>query len=62
MQYVDTERTDEIDAYGYSPNSIHTFTGHLVPKEEEKTSIARAFLVGNHTLINIKERINSSPD
>ncbi|KOX67449.1 Spondin-2 [Melipona quadrifasciata] len=50
-----------MDADGDSPNSLHSFTGPQVP-QGEGTSIARAFLDGNHTLISIMARINPSPD
>lgn len=59
--YVETGRTDGMDADGDSPNSLHSFTGPPVP-QGEGTSIARAFLDGNHTLISIMARINPSPD
>ncbi|KAK1125140.1 hypothetical protein K0M31_006480 [Melipona bicolor] len=50
-----------MDADGDSPSSLHSFTGPQVP-QGEGTSIARAFLDGNHTLISIMARINPSPD
>nr|XP_012136222.1 PREDICTED: uncharacterized protein LOC100877354 isoform X2 [Megachile rotundata] len=59
--YVETGRTDGLDADGDSPNSLHSFTGPPVP-QGEGSSIARAFLDGNHTLISIMARINPSPD
>ncbi|OAD58111.1 Spondin-2 [Eufriesea mexicana] len=59
--YVETGRTDGLDADGDSPNSLHSFTGPPVP-QGEGTSVARAFLDGNHTLISIMARINPSPD
>ncbi|KAK9298664.1 hypothetical protein QLX08_008084 [Tetragonisca angustula] len=59
--YVETGRTDGMDADGDSPSSLHSFTGPPVP-QGEGTSIARAFLDGNHTLISIMARINPSPD
>lgn len=58
---METGRTDGMDADGDSPNSLHSFTGPPVP-QGEGTSIARAFLDGNHTLISIMARINPSPD
>ncbi|XP_033341104.1 spondin-1 [Megalopta genalis] len=59
--YVETGRTDGLDADGDSPNSLHSFAGPPVP-QGEGTSISRAFLDGNHTLISIMSRINPSPD
>ncbi|KAG7190570.1 hypothetical protein KM043_006662 [Ampulex compressa] len=59
--YVETGRTDNLDTGGDSPNALHSFTGPPVP-QGEGTSIARAFLDGNHTLISIMARINPSPD
>lgn len=59
--YVETGRTDGLDADGDSPSSLHSFTGPPVP-QGEGSSIARAFLDGNHTLISIMARINPSPD
>lgn len=59
--YVETGRADGLDADGDSPNSLHSFTGPPIP-QGEGTSITRAFLDGNHTLISIMARINPSPD
>lgn len=59
--YVETGRTDGMDADGDSPSTLHSFTGPPVP-QGEGTSVARAFLDGNHTLISIMARINPSPD
>lgn len=59
--YVETGRADGLDTDGDSPNSLHSFTGPPIP-QGEGTSITRAFLDGNHTLISIMARINPSPD
>lgn len=59
--YVETGRADGLDAGGESQNTLHSFTGPPIP-QGEGTSIARAFLDGNHTLISIMARINPSPD
>lgn len=59
--YVETGRTDGMDADGDSPSTLHSFTGPPVP-QGEGTSVARAFLDGNHTLISVMARINPSPD
>lgn len=50
-----------MDADGDSPSTLHSFTGPPVP-QGEGTSVARAFLDGNHTLISVMARINPSPD
>ncbi|XP_015600980.1 uncharacterized protein LOC107270457 [Cephus cinctus] len=60
-QYVESGRADGLDTGGDSPSTLHSFTGPPVP-QGEGTSIARAFLDGNHTLISIMARINPSPD
>ena len=59
--YVETGRADGLDTDGDSPNSLHSFTGPPIP-QGEGTSVTRAFLDGNHTLISIMARINPSPD
>lgn len=58
---METGRADGLDADGDSPNSLHSFTGPPIP-QGEGTSVTRAFLDGNHTLISIMARINPSPD
>lgn len=58
---METGRTDGMDADGDSPSTLHSFTGPPVP-QGEGTSVARAFLDGNHTLISVMARINPSPD
>ncbi|CAL1673484.1 unnamed protein product [Lasius platythorax] len=59
--YVETGRADGLDTDGDSPNSLHSFAGPPIP-QGEGTSVTRAFLDGNHTLISIMARINPSPD
>ncbi|XP_046430520.1 spondin-1 [Neodiprion pinetum] len=60
-QYVETGRADGLDAGGDAPNTLHSFVGPPVP-QGEGTSIGRAFLDGNHTLVSVMARINPSPD
>lgn len=60
-QYVETGRTDGLDTGGEFPNILQSFIGPSVP-QGEGTSIARAFLDGNHSLISVVARINPSPD
>lgn len=61
-QYVETGRTDGLDTGEDFPvKTLHAFTGPPVP-QGEGTSVARAFLDGNHTLISVMTRINPSPD
>lgn len=59
--YVETGRADGLDTDGDSPNTLHSFAGPPIP-QGEGTSVTRAFLDGNHTLISIMARINPSPD
>ncbi|XP_023289787.1 uncharacterized protein LOC105703776, partial [Orussus abietinus] len=60
-QYVETGRADGLDVGGDSPSTLHSFTGPPIP-QGEGTSVARAFLDGNHSLVSIFARINPSPD
>lgn len=60
-QYVETGRADGLDAGGESPSTLHSFVGPPVP-QGEGTSVGRAFLDGNHTLVSVMARINPSPD
>lgn len=58
---METGRADGLDTDGDSLNSLHSFAGPPIP-QGEGTSVTRAFLDGNHTLISIMARINPSPD
>lgn len=61
MQYVETGRTDSLDTGGDSTNILDVFGSPGIP-QGEGTTVSRAFLDGNHTLVSIMARINPSPD
>ncbi|XP_034939142.1 uncharacterized protein mspo [Chelonus insularis] len=60
-QYVETGRIDGLDTGGDSANILDVFGGPEIP-QGEGTTVSRAFLDGNHTLVSIMVRMNPSPD